>query len=91
VRGKPTLLFGHSWYKDCKGIFNCQTIKDCKQAIEKIESGHQINPDEVRCFAKAVESCSVRGYIDKLYDKMNHVSPEENANNLARAIHEFVS
>ena len=91
VRGKPTLLFGHSWYKDCKGIFACQTIKDCKQAIEKIESGHQINPDEVRCFAKAVESCSVRGYIDKLYDKMNHVSPEENANNLARAIHEFVS
>lgn len=91
VRGKPTLLFGHSWYKDCKGIFMTQTIEDCKNAIDKIKSGYQINPDEVRCFAKAVESCSVRGYIDKLYDKMNLISPEENVNNLARAIHEFAS
>jgi hypothetical protein len=41
--------------------------------------------------AKAVESCSGRGYIDKLYDKMNLVSSEENVNKLARAIHEFVS
>jgi hypothetical protein len=36
-----------------------------------------------------VESCSVRGYIDKFYEKMNIVSPEENAENLAMAIHEF--
>jgi hypothetical protein len=91
VRGKPTLLFGHSWYKDCKGIFVTQTIEDCKNAIEKLKSGYQINQNEVKCFAKAVESCSVKGYIDKLYDKMNFISPEENVNNLARAIHEFTS
>ena len=35
VREKPTLLFGHSWYKDCKGVFVTHTVEDCKKAIEK--------------------------------------------------------
>ena len=47
--------------------------------------------NELICFAKVVESCSVRGYIDKFYGKMNIVSSEENAKNLARALHEFTS
>ena len=40
-------------------------------------------------FAGVVESCSLRGYIDKLYDKINLISVEDNVENLARAIHEF--
>ena len=91
VRGKPALLFGYSWYKDCKGVFVTHTIEDCKKAILRIANGYTIDTNDVRCFAKVVESCSVRGYIDKLYDKMNLISVEDNLENLARAIHEFVS
>ena len=89
VRGKPSLLFGHSWYRDCRGVFVTHTIEDCKEAIRKIQNGFQIDRNELICFAKVVESCSVRGYIDKFYGKINIVSPEENAKNLARALHEF--
>ena len=91
VRGKPTLLFGHSWYKDCKGVFVTHTAEDCKKAIGIINNGYRIDMNEVKCFAKVVESCSLRGYIDKVYDKINLISFEDNVENLARAIHEFVS
>ncbi|MEE9496851.1 MAG: hypothetical protein V3V39_10025, partial [Desulfobacterales bacterium] len=91
VRGKPALLFGHAWYKDCKGVFSTHTVENCKKAIQEIKNGYQVNMSEVKCFAQVVERCSVRGYTDKkIYQKMNTISPEENAENLAKAIHEFV-
>jgi hypothetical protein len=94
VRGKPTLLFGHSWYKDCKGVFVTHTVEKCKRAIKEIKNGYNIDMNEVKCFAQVVESCSVRGYTDKIYEQMGIASPisvEDNVENLARAIHEFTS
>jgi hypothetical protein len=89
ARGKPALLFGHSWYRDCKGVFTTHTVESCKDAIQQIQNGFKVNPEDVMRFAQVVESCSVRGYIDRVYHKMNIISPEENVENLARAIHEF--
>jgi hypothetical protein len=91
VRGTPTLLFGYSWYRDCKGVFVTHTVEECKKAIRKIKNGYKVNMNEVRCFAQVVESCSVRGYVDRIYEKMNIISHDENVENLARAIHEFAS
>jgi hypothetical protein len=91
VRGKPTLLFGHSWYRDCKGVFLAHTVEDCENAIREIKNGYKINMYEVKCFAQVVESCSVKGYTNKIYSKIDSISPEENVKNLARAIQEFVS
>jgi hypothetical protein len=91
VRGKPTLLFGHAWYKDCKGVFITHTVENCSKAIEEIKNGYQVNMSEVKCFAQVVERCSVKGYIDKIHDKMEFISYEENVENLARAIHQFTS
>ena len=71
VRGKPTLLFGYSWYKDCKGVFITHTIEDCRKAIQKIKEGYKTSKDEVKCFAQVVENCSVRGYNDEIGSEMN--------------------
>jgi hypothetical protein len=90
VRGKPSLLFGHSWYRDCQGVFVTHTVEDCKEALRKIQNGFQVDRNALLCFAKTVENCSVRGYIDRFYEKMDIVSPEENIENLARSIHEFI-
>jgi len=89
VRGKPALLFGNSWYRDCKGVFTIHTVENGKEAIQQIKNGFTVNTDDVKGFVQAVESCSVRGYIDRVYHKMNIISPKENVENLARAIHEF--
>jgi hypothetical protein len=93
VRGKPAMLFGYAWYRDCKGIFITHTVESCKKAIGEIKKGYQVNMSEVRCFAQIVERCSVRGYTHKKkYQEMNNsISHEENVENLARAIHEFAS
>jgi hypothetical protein len=91
ARGKPALLFGHSWYRDCKGVFVTHTVEDCRKAIREIQNGFQVDRNELICFAKVVENCSVRGYIDKFYEKMNIISPDENVENLAKAIYEFTS
>ena len=91
VRGKPTLQFGHSWYNDCKGVFVTHSVEDCKNAIQEIKNGYTINLHEVKRFAQVVEACSVRGYTNKIYSKIDKISPEENVENLARAIHEFNS
>ena len=90
VRGTPALLFGHSWYNDCKGVFVTRTVEECKDAIRRIENGYKVNPDEVKCFSRVVEMCSVRGYIDKIYSEMGVVTPEKNVENLAAAIHKFL-
>jgi hypothetical protein len=65
------------------------TVEACRDAIQKIANGFQVDRDELICFAKVMENCSVRGYIDKFYERMNIVSPEESVENLAGAIHEF--
>jgi hypothetical protein len=91
VRGKPALLFGYSWYRDCRGVFVTHTIEDCKKAIQKIKNGYKTNRDEIKCYAQVVEDCSVRGYNDKIGTKMDIIPYEVNVENLARAIHEFVS
>jgi len=36
LRGKPSLIFGNAWYRDCHGAFVCTTKKECKETIEKI-------------------------------------------------------
>ena len=90
VRGKPALLFGYSWYRDFKGVFVSHNLKDCRDAIRQIENGYQVNIDDIKNFVQIVERHSIKGYIDKIYEKMNFISPEKNVENLARAIYEFV-
>jgi capsule polysaccharide export protein KpsC/LpsZ len=89
VRGKPVLLFGHSWFSACKGVFVAHTVEDCKSAIEAIQNGFQVDSEEIKCFAQVVEQNSYRGYIDPVYEQMGLISPEENAMNLAKAIYEY--
>ena len=38
VRGRPTLLFGNSWYRDCEGVFTIRSVEDCQKAIRKIQN-----------------------------------------------------
>jgi hypothetical protein len=89
VRGKPVLLFGHSWFRACKGVFMTHTVEDCKSAIQAIKNGFQINANEVKCFAQAVEQSSYRGYVDPVYEQMDTISSEENTTNLAKAIYDY--
>ncbi|MEW5725210.1 MAG: hypothetical protein AB1896_19005, partial [Thermodesulfobacteriota bacterium] len=86
ARGKPALLFGNSWYMDCRGVFKIRDRRDLAAALRQIQNGYRVQEDWVQTFAAAVEKVSTIGYIDKIYDKASFVSPEENVANLAESL-----
>jgi hypothetical protein len=91
AREKPALLFGHSWFRNCNGVFVTHTIEACRKAIQEIRDGYKVNMNQVKCFAQVVANCSVRGYTDRIYETMSIIPHEDNVTNLTKAIAEFVS
>ena len=89
VRGKPALLFGHSWYGGCEGVFEAGTSEGCSKALQAIAGGYRVDAARVERFAKAVEEIGTLGYNDKVYEKMDLISPEENVKHQASMIHRF--
>jgi hypothetical protein len=91
VRGKPSLLFGNSWYRDCHGVFVIHTIEECAHAIRELQNGFQVKRQKLNAFVRTIEAVSVRGYIDRFYAQLGILTPEENVANLAAAIDRFVA
>lgn len=87
VRGKPTLVFGYTWYQDCDGVFKVKSVEECSQAIQKIQSGSVPEKNKVIAFLKAVEVVGIRGYSNKKFGKLASVSPEENIRNFVQAFY----
>ena len=91
VRGKPAFLFGYGWYRDCKGVFKTHTSKALEQAVKKVETGYAVNPRQVKSYMSALEDICIKAYIDKIYEKLDIVSPEENVVNISKCINDFFS
>ena len=62
LRGKPVLLFGHSWYLRCDGAFDARDLERCRQTLERIASGYRPDPRKIRAFMQALEQVGFRGY-----------------------------
>ena len=85
MRGKPALVFGHAWYRDCEGVFYTPTAAKCRDALQKIARGYSPDKRLVRVFLKALEDVSFRGCtIPELYTWAG-VSAEENVAAFVRA------
>ncbi|EPR35554.1 Capsule polysaccharide biosynthesis protein [Alkalidesulfovibrio alkalitolerans DSM 16529] len=87
VRETPALLFGHSWYRGCEGVFAVRSRAEVIEALGRIAQGATVDRRRVRLFAKAVQNRTVDGYVDKIYSQMSSVPREENVRNLGREIH----
>jgi hypothetical protein len=90
VRGKPVLLFGYSWYRDCEGVFVTHSVDDCKKALQHLQNGYRINQDNVILFAHVIEKFSFKGYIDEVYSNLKHVTYEQNVANISSHIANFI-
>lgn len=60
MRGTPALVFGHTWYNGCEGMFFTPTLNDCTEAIQKIEQGYEVDHRKVRLFIQAIEENGCR-------------------------------
>jgi len=86
-RGKPAFIFGYPWYKGCEGVFHIQTQKDCLQAIEQVQKGLAIEPNNIRMFIHALEQVGVSDYIE---GKWQHFFDQTNdPQAMAEKIHGF--
>tara|TARA_Y100000588_G_C14150312_1_gene880252 strand:+ start:60 stop:1340 length:1281 start_codon:yes stop_codon:yes gene_type:complete len=87
VRGKPSLIFGHVWYRGCEGIFYTPNANLCKQAIDTIIAGYQVDYKKVQLFAHILEKIGCRGYSQMGKKGIKYsLSIEESANALTEAI-----
>lgn len=91
VRGKPAFLFGHAWFADCDGVFKTRTTSEIAHAIKKVKAGFGVNSKNIKKFVSVLEDIGVRAYIDKVYEKLNLVSAENNTVNLSKCINDFLS
>jgi len=60
LRRKPVLTFGSAWYNGCEGIFPIQNHNMCKDIIEKIRLGIEIDPNQMLLFVQATESVGAK-------------------------------
>lgn len=54
---KNCILFGNSWYKSCKSVFNVHSNDDCFKAIKMVQEGNKIDKNDILSF------------LDKIYEK----------------------
>jgi len=86
VRGKPTLVFGHAWYRDCENVFYTPTRATCKEALLKIAAGYVVDYAKVRLFVRALEDVGIRGYVEPGYARTSGITREENVPAITQAI-----
>ena len=85
-RGKPVLVFGYPWYRDCPGVFKISDTDSCRQALQKIAGGFAPDPKSVINFLKSVDKTAISGYIEDYGQRFSQLSEEENIVNLSGAI-----
>ncbi len=87
LRGKPTIVFGYPWYRDCSEIFRVKDVKSCKKALEKIANGFIVNQQQIINFLKCFDKATIRGYlIPSLEKDPTLIEREENKNNIIQKI-----
>ena len=85
-RGKPALVFGEAWYKDCAGVHHVRTREDCQAALEQVNAGQPVSATDVRRFVAALEEVAVRAVLEPTREHRGGLSPEQIDENLAAAI-----
>lgn len=90
ARGKPALLFGDAWYRDCPGITRVRSLHDATVALRSVASGAPIVPAaEFENYVAAIAAGCFRGLADFPPDGYP-ISDEENADNLAGVVQSWL-
>ncbi len=86
VRGIPAIIFGHSWYKGCEGVFYTPTKNELIKVIKKISNGYTVDYEKIKLFVHILEKTGVKGYVSSHYSNVAGVTYKENINILINTL-----
>ncbi|MBI3633251.1 MAG: hypothetical protein HY226_03100 [Candidatus Vogelbacteria bacterium] len=90
LRGKPAIVFGHAWYRDCGGVYKVSNFSDTKMAIKKIIDSPIVESQEVVNYLVALDATTFKGFRSGWYQDAADISVEENIVNHVHAIEEIL-
>lgn len=86
LRGKPALLFGYPWYRGCEGSFRVTNAAECREVLERIRAGYEVDRRRVRLFVHALDRASLSGYVSARLASISGVDEQQNVKNLSAAL-----
>lgn len=92
TRGKPGLIFGYPWYKDCHGVFHIRSKKDLNKVFKLLDEGFVVDANKIDLFMSAVMEQSVPAILggprtSEFFD----ITPEQNVSNHIKIINKVIS
>lgn len=85
-QGKPALVFGYPWFKDCPGVFRVDGVETTQAALNKISQGFTVERKEIINYLKCLDQATIHGYLGPLLEKVSRLTPKESIENIAKVI-----
>lgn len=86
LRGKPAIIFGYPWYKDCSEIFKVKDVKSCKEALKKIANGFTVNQQKIINYLKCFDNATIQGYFSAYSKKDSKITKQKSMDNMIQRI-----
>lgn len=78
LHGKPAIVFGYPWYKDCPGVSSVRDVGSCQRAFARIAGGFKLEQLEVINYLKSLDDATTHGYIAESNKNASHLNRKEN-------------
>lgn len=89
VRGKPSLIFGFPWYKNCHGVFHVQSPTELNSALTKIMDNYKTNIDDIKYFLESIFKISEKIYLNNSNKSSIKDSNHDNAKSIISLIEKY--
>lgn len=80
-RGKPGIIFGYPWYRDCHGIFKVNDATSCKEALNKIKDGFKVDHQKLINYLGSFQKVAWEAFRDPYNKKISSISLGQNIKN----------
>jgi hypothetical protein len=91
VRFKPVLCFGYAWYQGCEGVFSIANKTDCRDTIDQLEQGVQVDKNNVHRFLSAIDRHSFPGFSNIRRYPDRTIGADNNIANFTPIIKQFLA
>ncbi len=86
LRGKPVLVFGIPWYRDCPGVSTVQTVHECKKAFIDVDINNGVPEKDILTFLKALEETGTRAHPVAVTGVSPEISMEESMRAISKTL-----